>query len=121
MGGWFCAVVLHYTRMSPITNIARGFKRARASDGIDDTVNTISVNQKKTKEAVEGMMADIKAQMAELQTRIEVVSKDTKPREVVVNRVTGKVHKVLTTMLDTGSEAVAACGFKYALCQKSFH
>ena len=121
MGRWFCAVVLHYTRMSPITNIARDFKRARASDGIDDTVRTISINQKKTRDAVEGMMSNIKAEMAELQRRIEVVSRDSRPREVVVNRSTGKVHKVLTTMLDTGSEAVAACGFKYALCQKSFH
>ena len=64
-------------------------------------------------------MTGIKAEVTELQRRIEVVSKDSKPREVVVNKSTGKVHKVLTTVLDAGSEAVASCGFKHALCQKS--
>ena len=67
------------------------------------------------------MMSGIKADMAELQRRVEVVSKDSKPREVVVNKSTGKVHKVRATILDAGSEAVASCGFKYALCQKSSH
>ena len=38
MGRWFCAVVLHYTRMVPITNTARDFKRAKASEGIGGTV-----------------------------------------------------------------------------------
>ena len=107
--------------MSPISNIARDFKRAKASEGIDDTVKAININQKKIKDAVDGMMTGIKAEVTELQRRIEVVRKDSTPREVVVNKPTGKGRKVLTTVLDAGSEAVASCGFKYALCQKSFH
>ena len=121
MGRWFCAAVLRYTRMSPVTNIARDFKRARATQGIDDTVKAININQKKIKDAVDGMTKGIQKEVTELQHRIDVVSKDPKPREIVVNKSTGEVHNVLTTVLDAGSEAVASCGFKHALCQTSSH
>ena len=120
MGRWFCAIVLHYTRLSPITDIARDLKRARTKQGIDETVKSISLGQKKIKEAVNSMIGDIQAEVSALQGRVEAVSRECRPRGVVVNRTTGKVHKVLTSVLDAGEEAVATCGLKYAFCPKLF-
>ena len=56
-----------------------------------------------------------------MQQRIEEVDREARPKPIIINKTTGKVHRVLTTMLDTGGEAVARCGFKYAYCPKTFH
>jgi len=120
LGRWFCAVVLHYTRLAPIEDIAKDFKRAKTRHGIDETVRTISVNQRKIKQTVDNMMTGIREEVAALQDRVDEVSKDCRPRPIVINKDTAKVHRVLTTVLDAGAEAAAFCGFKYAYCSKIF-
>ena len=120
MGRWLCAVVLHYTRLSPIEDIAKDFKRANTKHGIDETLSAINKNQRQIKQTVDGMMADIRSEVAALQDRIDVVSRGARPRPIVVNKDTAKFHKVLTTVQDAGGEAAAFCGFKYAYCSKIF-
>ena len=120
MGRWCCAVVLHYTRLSPISDIARDYKRARATHGIDDTIKTISVSQRKIKETVDAMVTGIQAEVSALAGKVEAVSRDNMPRDIVVNKTTGKIHKVLTTTTDAGGEVAAFCGLKYAYCPKEF-
>ena len=52
---------------------------------------------------------------------ISKVEKLATPREFVTNRVTRKIHRILTRIEDVGSEAVTYCGFKYAKCPVSTH
>ena len=121
MGRWWCSVVLHYTRLAPITNIANDYKRAKTKAGIDETVRSLSASQKKIREAVELMTTSMKTEVADLQAKVDKIARETAPRQIVVNKVTGKVHRVLTSIQDAGAEAVAHCGFQYAYCQKVFH
>ena len=120
MGRWFCAVVLRYTRLSPISDIARDYKRARATRGIDDAIKTISASQRKIKETVDKMVTGIGAEVTALANKIETVSRDAMPNDIIINKATGKIHKALTTITDAGGEAAAFCGFKYAYCPKEF-
>ena len=92
MGIWFCAVVLQYTRLAPIENIARDFKRAKTKEGIDETVANINKSQQKVKQAVDGMMINIRAEMNALQQRIEEVDREARPKPIIINKTTGNVH-----------------------------
>ena len=80
MGRWFCAVVLHYTRLAPIKNIARDLKRAKTREGIDETVANINKSQQKVKLAVDGMMVSMRAEVNALQQRIEEVDREAKAK-----------------------------------------
>ena len=113
--------MLHYTMLAPITNIASDYKRARTKVGIDETVRTLSSSQKKIREAVELMTKDMRSEVADLQAKVDRIAIETAPKQIVVNKATGKVHRVLTSIQDAGAEAVAHCGFQYAYCQKVFH
>ena len=72
----------------------------------------INKSQQKVRLVVDEMMVNMRAEVNALQQRIEEVDREAKPKPIVVNKSTGKVHRVLTTMLDIGSEAVDRCGFK---------
>ena len=112
--------MLHYCRLAPITDIAKYFRRAKAKQGIDDTIIKLSTNQAKINEAVDSMSVGILAEVNSLKARVEEVNKACGPKIYVMNNTTGIVHRVLTTISDAGAGGVAHCGFRYAFVPKTF-
>ena len=51
--------------------------------------------------------------MAKMMHLIEAAEIQSRPREYVVNRKSGKVHRALTHYVDVGPEALAFCVYKY--------
>ena len=66
MGRWFCSVVLHDCRLAPITDIAKGSRRAKAKQGVDDTIIKLTASQSKIREAVDSMSTGILAEVGSL-------------------------------------------------------
>ena len=119
MGRWFCSVVLHDCRLAPLTDIAKGFRRANAKQGIDDTIVKMSANQTQTREAVEKMSSGILQEVDSLRDRVEEVNKVCGPKMYVVSNTTKSIHKVLATIVGAGAGAAARCGFEFAFVPKS--
>ena len=113
MGRWHCTVVLLYTRTSPISNIANDYKRARSSIDTPLQLKSMEKSFKKVKALIDKTAGDMEAEVRTLSERLRTVERHARP-EYVVNRRTGRWHKILTSFADAGGEAIAYCGYKFA-------
>ena len=113
MGRWSCSVVIHYTRDAPISDTASDYIQAKKSrENAKQPINTDNA-LKKIRSVVESTLGETKAEIQTLNDKILKVERKAAP-DFVINRNTKKLHRVLSSYADAGSETVAMCGFAYA-------
>ena len=113
IGRWHCSVVLHYTRTSPIADIAGDMKRVKFLKDNEANMMKVQVAQRKVREMVDASALSIASEVKVLQDRIQLVEEKAIPA-YVLNRRTKRWHRILTSYTDSGSDAVAWCGFAFA-------
>ena len=114
VGRWHCSIVMHYTRNAPISDIAGDFKRARTRKGLHNAGANMEHSLNNVKKMVEGAAAGLRAEITTLNEKLVKVAKHANPT-FVINRRTGRWHQILSTFADFGVEAMAYCGYSYAL------
>ena len=113
MGRWNCSVVIHYTRDAPISDMASDYIHAKKSR--EDAKQPIKkdIALKKIRSVVETTLGEMKAELHTLNDKICKIERKAAP-DYVINRNTKKIHRILSSYADAGSEAIAVCGFAYA-------
>ena len=115
-----CGIVLHYTRTAPLTTIAADYKRARAQKKTTDEISKLARRNAKLEMHMDEASKRYEDQLSELKALIAKVEKVARPRQIVLNRKSNRYHKVLTHVVDVGSDAIAYCGWKYARVPVAF-
>ena len=115
IGRWMCAVALRYVRNAPIADIARDYRTAIRARGVDDHLNKSTAINTKIRKDLDKWIDTYRLDMSRLTDLIQTIEKTCGPKRFVVNRKTKKIHKVLTHSSDVGTQAIAYCGWKYAL------
>ena len=121
IGRWMCAVVLRYVRDAPIADIARDYKTAARAKNAEAEMKKSSALNNQLRDDLDSWMLKYKTEVTRLEELIAAVERTCAPRQYVVNRRTRKIHKILTSVSDAGSAAIAYCGWQYGLAPISCH
>ena len=114
MGRWSCGVVVHYTRSAPLKSIAEDSKRSEGERKAVKNARVVKITTDKLINTLAVISDEHHKKYDELRSLIKYVEKQSRPREYVINRKTGNVHRILTTVEYIGSEAITYCNFRYA-------
>ena len=110
-----CAVVLRYVRNAPISDVARDYRTAMRARGVDDHLAKSTAINSKIRNELDKWVHTYRIEMARLTDLIKAIETTCGPKRFVANRKTKKIHKALTSSADVGSQAMAYCGWEYAL------
>ena len=104
----------------PLKTTALGYKRGRSAASArgqdnDSSVNTIK--KKHIKGIMDSVIVECELKITELKALIKQVEEQGTPRGYVINRNTAKVRRALTYFEETGTGALAWCGFKFGRAQ----
>ena len=121
IGRWMCGVVIHYTRTAPLNTLAIEYKRNRDEKNTTTTITNLTKTSAKLNKTLKAITDDYETKFADIQKIIKQMEVNAAPREFVTNRVTQKIHKILTRVEDVGRDAITYCGFKYAKASVSTH
>ena len=113
--------MIHYTRTAPLATLAADYKQHEESKKSTSNVLALKRSTAKLDSAIKSITDEYETKFRELQELIKEVEYMAQPREYVTNRVTQKVHKILTRVEDVGNAAMTCCAFKYARGAVSTH
>ena len=99
--------------MPPISDMASDYVQAKAAREAHRHHSTVDASVKKIRDVVETTVKGMQAELQTLQDKLMIVERKAAP-DYVINRNTGKWHRVLASYADAGTEAIAYCGFAFA-------
>ena len=105
----------------PLSTIAAYYKKARAQKKTDGQISKLAKRNAKLQHSIEVSSKKHEQQFQDLAALIAKVEKMAMPRQIVLNRRSNRCHKVLTHVMDVGSEAIAYSGWKYACVPVAFY
>ena len=113
---WRSPIVTHYTRLAPLKTITADFRRAvlDKAAGSTEAKGKGVVDHRKIQKVLNQAMLKVSEEIARLDQAVEELKKSTEPPLYVKHLITKSEHRVLTTVEDMGTDAVAVCGFAYA-------
>ena len=94
MGRWSCGVVVHYTRTAPLKSIAEDFKQDEVERKAVENAKEVKVATAKLTNTLAIITDEYQRKYDELRSLITYVEKQSRPREYVINRKTGKIHRI---------------------------
>ena len=94
---------LEYGRDAPLKTAAQDYKRGRSSSAACSSSSAqAGLKKKHIKDIVDQVTAECEEKLADLKALILQVEAKGRPREYVVNKKTGEIHRVLTYLSETG-------------------
>ena len=141
---WASPILLHYARVAPLKTLTDDFKKLYADKpmitrtqarSIEDKLKVLMdkppTNKANTKDEskYDKKLNDLANKFGaihdELQAKLDAEIKNVLaicgPRKYVKNKDTKVMHKVLSTIEESGRDARAFCSFKYARAKTSMH
>ena len=115
---WESALITHYTRLAPLKTLGYDIKAAlrkkRTKTTTSPDIYQPGLNNKNVKALMDTQLVDMKEEINRLQTLINKVELECRPKQYLKHRITGSHHKVLCSVADAGDGALTWCGWSNA-------